>query len=128
LSLGPDDPNAIFAGPKIAGATAEKIDVEVLRLLHGAHAKAQRILTERRDLLDRLRMLLLVTETIDGTDLEAYATGTKPIPDPEAAREEIDQRAAAAVAAAPPPASSPARDQKRVPPITLPPAPPMPAD
>ena len=26
--------------------------------------------------------MLLVTETIDGTDLEAYATGTKPIPDP----------------------------------------------
>ena len=42
----------------------------------------RRILIEHRDLLDKLAGVLLVTETIDGTDLEAYATGTKPIPNP----------------------------------------------
>jgi cell division protease FtsH len=129
LSLGQEDGNSMFSTPKISGGTAEKIDSEVLRLLNEAHAKAERILTERRDLLDRLRVLLLVTETIDGDDLEAYANGTKPIPNAEQAREDVDRRAAAAVAAQPP-ATPPARDrdQRRVPPITLPPAPPMPAD
>ena len=44
MSLGHDDPNAIFSGPKISGGTAEKIDEEVTRLLHEAHDQAERIL------------------------------------------------------------------------------------
>jgi cell division protease FtsH len=82
LSLGSEDANSMFNAPKISGHTAELIDQEVNRLLNQAHDRAERILIERRDLLDKLSALLLVTETIDGTDLEAYATGTKPIPDP----------------------------------------------
>ena len=82
LSLGQEDANSMFNAPKISGHTAELIDQEVNRLLNQAHDRAERILLERRDLLDKLSALLLVTETIDGTDLEAYATGTKPIPDP----------------------------------------------
>ncbi len=62
------------------------IDQEVNRLLNEAHDRAEQILIERRDLLGKLSALLLVTETIDGTDLEAYATGTKPIPDPATAQ------------------------------------------
>jgi hypothetical protein len=50
-------------------------------------------LKERRQLLDELRDLLLVVETIDGNDIEAYATGTKLVPDPDAARREQDERA-----------------------------------
>ena len=72
----------MFNAPKISGQTAELIDHEVNRLLNQAHDRAERILIERRDLLNQLSALLLVTETMDGTDLEAYATGTKPIPDP----------------------------------------------
>jgi cell division protease FtsH len=130
LSLGQEDGNSMFSTPKISGGTAEKIDSEVLRLLNDAHDKAERILTERRELLDRLRVLLLVTETIDGDDLEAYANGTKPIPNAEEAREDVDRRAAAAaaIAARPETPSKPAKDQPRVKPISLPPAPPMPAD
>jgi len=82
LSLGQEDANSMFNAPKISGHTAELIDQEVNRLLNQAHDRAERILIERRELLDKLSGLLLVTETIDGTDLEAYATGTKPIPDP----------------------------------------------
>jgi cell division protease FtsH len=82
LSLGHEDANSMFNAPKISGHTAEKIDQEVGRLLNEAHDRAEQILIERRDLLEKLSALLLVTETIDGTDLEAYATGTKPIPDP----------------------------------------------
>ncbi len=130
LSLGMDDPNAMFTGPKISGGTAEKIDKEVLRLLNDAHDRAERILHERRELLDRLSELLLVTETIDGDDLEAYATGTKPIPDPEVVKEEAERKAAAAAAAeaTKPPTPSHTVTPVSRPGIALPPAPPMPAD
>jgi cell division protease FtsH len=87
LSLGREDQTNPFAGPKISGHTAETIDEEVSRLLNEAHDRAEQILREKRTLLDQLSGVLLATETIDGTDLEAYATGTKPIPDPETARE-----------------------------------------
>ena len=123
LSLGRDDPNMFWQQPKISGETAQMIDAETRRLLDEAHEKAQRILMQRRALLDSLRDLLLVVETIDGDDLEAYATGTKQIPDPETARRDLQERSAAAVA------SKPAAVHARPAPAPLiPPAPPIPAD
>jgi cell division protease FtsH len=88
LSFGHDDPNAWFGAStgKMSGHTAELIDEEVARLLGEAHERAERILTERRELLDRLAALLLATETIDGRDLKEYADGVKPIPDPKTAQ------------------------------------------
>jgi cell division protease FtsH len=90
MSLGHDDPNSFFGGAtsKISGATAQLIDEEVTRLLNEAHDQAVRILNQHRELLTSLSELLLVVETIDGADLEAYAAGTKPIPDPDAIRRE----------------------------------------
>jgi cell division protease FtsH len=128
LSLGQDDPNAFFTGPKISSGTAEKIDDEVSRLLSEAHDQAERILLQHRDLLDRLAALLLVTETIDGEDLEAYTGGTKPIPDAEQLREheETKQRESAAAAAVAKERDERGREPQRAPQITLPPAPPMP--
>jgi cell division protease FtsH len=126
LSLGHDDPNAFFgSGPKISGGTAEKIDEEVSRLLNEAHDQAERLLTEHRDMLDRLSALLLVTETIDGEDLEAYTGGTKPIPDGEELRQqgEAKERETAAAAAA---VAKRDRESRREPQIAMPPAPPMP--
>ena len=127
LSLGQDDPNAIFAGPKISAGTAERIDEEVMRLLHEAHDQAERLLLQHRDLLDRLSALLLVTETIDGEDLEAYTGGTKPIPDAEQLREheEAKERETAAAAAAVA-TEERERERQRAPQIAMPPAPPMP--
>ncbi len=124
LSLGQDDPNAIFSGPRISAGTAEKIDEEVLRLLNEAHDEAERILIEHRDMLDRLSALLLVTETIDGEDLEAYTGGIKPIPNAEQLREheETKERESAAAAAV---ATERDRERQR-PQIAMPPAPPMP--
>ncbi|MGZ8582543.1 MAG: ATP-dependent zinc metalloprotease FtsH [Actinomycetota bacterium] len=124
LSLGQDDPNAIFSGPRISAGTAEKIDEEVLRLLNEAHDEAERILIEHRDMLDRLSALLLVTETIDGEDLEAYTGGIKPIPNAEQLREheETKERESAAAAAV---ATERERERQR-PQIAMPPAPPMP--
>jgi cell division protease FtsH len=124
LSLGRDDPNTFWQQPKISGETAQLIDEETRRLLDEAHEKADRILKDRRELLDGLRELLLVVETIDGDDLEAYATGTKPIPDSETARRDLEERSAAAVAATPPALHQP----RPAPTPLIPPAPPIPAD
>jgi cell division protease FtsH len=128
LSLGHEDQATAMwgGGPRIAGGTAEKIDKEVMNLLNEAHDRAQAILIERRQLLDDLAELLLVTETIDGNDLEGYATGSKPIPTTEQARQQNRARvdAAAAVAAertAPIIHPAPSRP-------SMPPVPPIPAD
>jgi cell division protease FtsH len=129
LSLGHDDQMAIFGGgPKIAAGTAEKIDEEVMRLLNDAHAKADRILKERRDLLDRLSALLLVNETIDGNELERYATGREPIPDPSEARRRAEEKSAAAAAAVAREPDAPIIRPTPAPRAVMPPAPPMPAD
>ncbi|HYJ60511.1 MAG TPA: ATP-dependent zinc metalloprotease FtsH [Actinomycetota bacterium] len=126
LSLGAEDPGNPFASPKVSSGTAEKIDAEVMRLLNEAHDRADVILHQRRALLDDLAKLLLVTETIDGPDLEAYASGEKAIPTPDEARADLEEkrRAAAIVAKArrEPTSSRPA------PAPLLPPAPPLPAD
>jgi cell division protease FtsH len=117
LSLGREDPNPFFNASKTSEATAKLIDDEVARLLNEAHDQAERILNAHRDLLDKLSALLLVVETIDGEDLEAYAAGTKSIPDPEVARRDMP----VAVPAAPQSAAA-----QRLPDPT-PQTPPMPA-
>jgi cell division protease FtsH len=124
LSFGHDDPNAFFGGSngKMSGATAQIIDEEVSRLLADAHTQAEGILLERRDLLDRLSALLLVTETIDGDDLKAYADGTKPIPDPDVVARNAKDAAAAAIQQP----NMPTPDHRGGRQI-IPPAPPMPA-
>jgi cell division protease FtsH len=124
LSFGHEDPNAFFGGSngKMSGATAQTIDEEVSRLLAEAHTQAEGILKEHLSLLDRLSALLLVTETIDGDDLKAYADGTKPIPDPEVVARNAKDAAAAAVAR--PAMPSPEHHGNRQ---IIPPTPPMPA-
>jgi cell division protease FtsH len=128
LSLGHDDPNAFFMnGPRISAGTAEKIDEEVNRLLGEAHDRAEVVLKEHRELLDKLAAVLLVTETIDGADLEAYAAGTKEIPDPATLPKNNRLSEAAATADAAASAAEPSSERRRAADrITLPPAPPMP--
>ena len=118
LSLGHEDGNSMFNAPKISGQTAEAIDQEVNRLLTEAHDRAEKILMEHRQLLENLAALLLVTETMDGADLEAYATGTKPIPDPATAQP--NGKTAARLAHEPQEAAAPALSPAG------PPTPPMP--
>ncbi len=132
LSLGHDDPNALFGGPssRISGATAQTIDEEVSRLLAEAYDRAKVILNEHRSLLSDLSNLLLVVETIDGQDLEAYAAGTKEIPDAESLAQEAERaeqeerRREAAAAATNPAPAEPSRGRRTR--IAMPPAPPMP--
>ncbi|HVN83695.1 MAG TPA: ATP-dependent zinc metalloprotease FtsH [Candidatus Binatia bacterium] len=48
---------------------ASVIDNEVERILEGAHARVRTILTDWRDLLDRVAKQLMVSEAIDGDEL-----------------------------------------------------------
>ncbi len=123
ISLGRDDPNAWMPGamPKVSAHTAELIDKEVRRLLDEGHVRAERILENNRELLNRLSALLIATEVIDGDELKAYAEGSKEIPDPATIR--------------PTPRSEPSSDGEKAPAeptvvsraVAMPPAPPMPA-
>ena len=76
----------LFPGerPEMSDALASVVDDEVKRLVNEAHAQAQGILQERRELLDKLSRALMATEVIEGSDLKAYAENRKPIPEPEA--------------------------------------------
>jgi cell division protease FtsH len=122
ISLGRDDPNAWMPGatPKVSAHTSELIDKEVRRLLDEAHERAEKILTENRDLLNRLSSLLSATEVIDGDELKSYVEGRKEIPDPTTIRPLPKPERSAdrdTVPAEPTPARA----------VSMPPAPPMPA-
>ncbi|MDP9342607.1 MAG: ATP-dependent zinc metalloprotease FtsH [Actinomycetota bacterium] len=75
----------LFPGdrPEMSDALASIVDDEVKRLVNEAHVRAQEILRDRRELLDRLSRVLMSAEVIEGADLNAYAEGRKPIPEPE---------------------------------------------
>jgi cell division protease FtsH len=77
------------ASPELSNDLASLVDEETARLVNEAHDRATKVLTEHRDLLERLAEILIVTEVIDGPDLHAYFNGTKPIPSPEELRREI---------------------------------------
>ncbi len=51
-----------------ADATAAEIDSEVMRLLKEAYEKAERLLSENRDVLDRIAAFLTEQETITGEE------------------------------------------------------------
>jgi cell division protease FtsH len=94
LAYGQDRGDMFFAqGPQYSGNMADSIDKEVGRLVGEAHRRATEILEERRELLDRLSKVLMAQEVIEGTDLEAFLAGTKPIPEPSeiAARADADE-------------------------------------
>ena len=55
---------------------AEAIDAEVRSLIEAGMRQAEQILSQHRDVLDRLAVALLEEETIEGDDLEAIFNGT----------------------------------------------------
>jgi cell division protease FtsH len=128
ISLGGDDQNQWFQAPKVSQKTAELVDVEVRKLLEEGHDRALRILKEKQALLNQLSALLIAVETIEGEDLMAYVGGTKPIPEPEQARRDLDDRSAAAAAAAAAASQAPIIKHAPQPAPLIPPAPPIPAD
>jgi cell division protease FtsH len=75
LAVG-DKEQEIFLGREfaqrreISERTAQMVDDEVKRLIDEAYARATTILSENRDLLDRIAATLLERETIDREDLD----------------------------------------------------------
>jgi cell division protease FtsH len=58
--------------------TAQKIDAEIGRILTDAHNRARRILTERRDELERITRRLLEVEVMEGDELRAMLGAVPP--------------------------------------------------
>jgi cell division protease FtsH len=63
--------------------TAGAIDEEIKRILDEAHQKAQNLLRENKDKLDRIADALLERETIDGEELDLLIEGKELPPMPE---------------------------------------------
>ena len=62
---------------------AYAIDQEVKAIVDSCYAKAKEILTERRELLDRIAAILLEREVLDGKEFEALMNGEELPPKPE---------------------------------------------
>jgi cell division protease FtsH len=71
----------IFLGREIAQHrdfsehTAVEIDSEVKRIVIDNYDRAKRLITERRETLDRLTAALLEKETLDAADIDAIVNG-----------------------------------------------------
>jgi cell division protease FtsH len=74
------------AAPELSDDLASLVDEEIARLVNEAHDRATDVLTRHRTLLEQLSQILIVTEVIDGPDLQAYFDGSKPIPSIEELR------------------------------------------
>jgi cell division protease FtsH len=81
--------------------TAQQIDGEVRRIMEDALATARHVLTERRPDLDRLAVLLLEKEVIEGAELRGLL-GLPPKEEPSTERIPVELPPVAPV---PPPAS-----------------------
>ncbi len=85
---------------------AYAIDQEVKAIIDSCYAKAKEILTEKRELLDRIAAVLLDREVLDGKEFEALMNGEELPPKPERrngnggtapkAEESIEDKASAA--------------------------------
>ncbi|MCU0620920.1 MAG: ATP-dependent zinc metalloprotease FtsH, partial [Gemmatimonadales bacterium] len=84
---------------EVSERTSEMVDDEVKRFLDEAYAKARAILTDHRDLLERIAATLLDRETIDRDDLDHLVRG-EPLSPPRSSL---------------PPASAPASTPKPAP-------------
>ena len=58
-----------FSSRPFAEQTQAAIDSEVAKMLREAEQQAVRVLKEHRDVLDQLVQLLLVNETVDGSEV-----------------------------------------------------------
>jgi cell division protease FtsH len=71
-------------------ATAAVIDQEVRRIIESRYGYVQAVLTQHRDVLDRIAELLLERETLDEADLLTLVAGIPPI-DPSPWDEQVHQ-------------------------------------
>jgi len=67
----------------VSEATAQTIDAEVRRLVQEGHDEARRILTEKRDGLEKVAKALLEYETLSGDEIIGLLDGREPVRDSE---------------------------------------------
>jgi cell division protease FtsH len=78
---GPSFLDGVTSGAKeYSEETARDIDEEVARITHETYARVQEIITRRRDDLERLAQRLLVTEVLEGEELQQLLYGATPAP------------------------------------------------
>ncbi len=74
--------HSISRQQNISEATAQKIDMEVRRIIEDAYTRAERILTERINELHVLAKGLLEYETLTGDEIKALLRGERPVRTP----------------------------------------------
>ena len=63
--------------------TATEVDHEVMDLLHKSYEEAKRLLTENRDVMDKIAEFLIEKETITGKEFMKIFRRVKGLPEPE---------------------------------------------
>jgi len=75
------EPNSFSAAelpPAFSEETSREIDAEVSKLVNDAYATAEKMLSENKDLLERLAEKLIERETMDGREVEELIGKTSP--------------------------------------------------
>ncbi len=70
-------------GREYSETVAERVDEEVRALIEQAHNEAYRVLSENRDILDRLALALLEEETLDHNQVAEIFADVKKLPERE---------------------------------------------
>lgn len=74
--------------PQCSDATEAQIDEEVISILKDAYEEAKKLLSENREILDKIAAYLIEKETITGKEFMAIYRKEKGLPDPEEKKEE----------------------------------------
>ncbi len=72
-------------------ATAAEIDQEVMRILKESYEEAKRLLSENRDVMDRIAEFLIEKETITGKEFMKIFREMKGIPEPEESQSKSEE-------------------------------------
>ena len=73
-------------------ATAAEIDTEVMKMLKEAYAEAKRLLSENRDVMDKIAAFLIEKETITGKEFMKIFREVKGISEPEEGQKDDHSR------------------------------------
>ncbi|REJ07389.1 ATP-dependent zinc metalloprotease FtsH [Microbacterium bovistercoris] len=68
-------------GREYSESVAERVDIEVRALIEQAHNEAYQVISENRDILDRLALALLEEETLDHNQIAEIFTDVRKLPE-----------------------------------------------
>jgi cell division protease FtsH len=98
VSLG-DEGGDVFLGrdfvhrKEYSEQRAQEVDAEITKILLGCYEDAKRLLTENREILDRVSVSLLERETLEGAELTLLIEGKElpPLPEPAQAAQKKEK-------------------------------------